>query len=300
MVAHEIDSHYCAVVPDEDASDGAMASPEEEPVSAQWTSTGRGADPTLLPPPADQDDLNLDDFLAEDDLVLTQSDLDEPPTKPSKGPMTRSRHLTKREQSLGGEFSMRVDKDGAMDASAGERSTRVELGDEAEAEIVELTPREDDADRHPKLRPIPKGDVNGETVLVIPYTINAGEPALLVPAQEDAVLGMATAAGGCVEAAERAIRATLPNSGGVTGFAAGADEDGARLVVVAMEGEPKSVARTAARRPKGILAGAATLWCTLAALTAPSWQSQIASLAVATASHSQRWTDKRARFSKEN
>ena len=52
-----------------------------------------------------------------------------------------------------------------------------------------------------------------------------------------------------------------------------------------MEEEPKSVARTAARRPKGVLAGAATLWCTLAALTAPSWQSQIASLAVATASH---------------
>ena len=48
-------------------------------MSAQWTSTGREADPTLLPPPADQDDLNLDDFLAEDDLVLTQSDLDEPP-----------------------------------------------------------------------------------------------------------------------------------------------------------------------------------------------------------------------------
>ena len=180
---------------------------------------------------------------------------------------------------------MRVDKDGAMDASAGERSTRVEPGDEAEAEIVELTPRADDADRHPELRPIPKGDVSGETVLVIPYTISAGEPALLVPTQEDTVLGMATAAGGCVEAAERAVRAALPNSGGVTGFAAGADEDGARLVVVAMEGEPKSVARTAARRPKGILAGAATLWCTLAALTAPSWQSQIASLAVATASH---------------
>ena len=34
MVAREIDSHYCAVVPDEDANNVAMASPEEEPVSA--------------------------------------------------------------------------------------------------------------------------------------------------------------------------------------------------------------------------------------------------------------------------
>ena len=121
---------------------------------------------------------------------------------------------------------MRVYKDVAVNASAGEQSTRDELGDEAEAEIVELTPHADDADRHPKLRPIPKGDANGETVLVIP-----------------------------------------------------------RLVVVAMEEEPKSDARTAARRQKGALAGAATLWCTRAALTAPSWQPQIASLAAATASH---------------
>ena len=41
---------------------------------------------------------------------------------------------------------MRVDKDGAMDASAGEQSTRVELDDEAKAEVVELMPRADDAD----------------------------------------------------------------------------------------------------------------------------------------------------------
>ena len=80
---------------------------------------------------------------------------------------------------------MRVDKDGAMSAGTTSHDALVDRDSEVEAEIVELTPHDDATDRSPELQPVPKEAVDGETVLVIPYTISAGEPALLVPMQED-------------------------------------------------------------------------------------------------------------------
>lgn len=134
-----------------------------------------------------------------------------------------------------------------------------------------------------------ESQVEEDTLLVVPYAIDEGEPMVLLPADGATILGLKRSAGQAdvVAAAEKAVEEGLEPEGQVVGFTAGRRENGARLVVVAT-GAPRgcaNVARTAAKRRSLVSAGVALMWCTMAALTNPTWTMQVAGVAVATASH---------------
>ena len=126
-------------------------------------------------------------------------------------------------------------------------------------------------------------------VLVTPYTVRDGEPLLLMPSRDDTHFGFhqGTDSAGAQPVVERAESLVRRTSGAhATGFAAGRDEQGTRLVVVATSGHKEAaVARTQRARAKHISTGAALLWCALSALTSPSWQEAASRVAVVTASH---------------
>ena len=170
------------------------------------------------------------------------------------------------------------------------RSNCVE-GDGADQDVGAVAQRHG-ADEPPMVRAT---DDPAGMVIVVPYTVRDGEPLLLTPSQDDAHLGFRQEADGgetqpVVERAEQLVRQGLPPSTGgaedATGLAAGRDDQGARLVVVATKGHAKvGVARSTMARAQHISAGATLLWCSLAALSSPSWQEAASKVAVATASH---------------
>ena len=137
------------------------------------------------------------------------------------------------------------------------------------------------------LRPTTQDEVDASTLLVVPYTLREGEPMVLMPSAEGAVLALPGGAreGDVVAKAERAVEQALEPSKTVVGFTAGRHEGGARLTVVATDDDTLPVARTAQALRRISRAGVALVWCTLAALTAPTWTMQVAGVAVAAASH---------------
>jgi hypothetical protein len=137
------------------------------------------------------------------------------------------------------------------------------------------------------LRPTEQEEVDAETLLVVPYTLREGEPMVLVPGTEGAMLALPSGArdGDVVAKAERAVEQMLEPTSTVVGFTAGRQESGARLTVVATDDDTLPIARTGQARRRIARAGGALIWCTLAALTAPTWTMQVAGVAVATASH---------------
>ena len=137
------------------------------------------------------------------------------------------------------------------------------------------------------LRPTKQEEVDAETLLVVPYTLREGEPMVLMPGAEGAMLALPSGArdGDVVAKAERAVEQMLEPTSTVVGFTAGRHESGARLTVVATDDDTLPVARTGQARRRIAGAGVALIWCTLAALTSPTWTMQVAGVAVATASH---------------
>ena len=130
--------------------------------------------------------------------------------------------------------------------------------------------------------------IQATTVVVVPYAVTeVGEPAVLVPADDASMLAVhhEAGAGGAVEAAETGARTTLPSAGGAVGFAVGRQDNGARMVAVAVDTPRAPIARTAKSRLALIAKGATAIWCTLAALATPTWQMRTAGVAVTAASH---------------
>ena len=140
---------------------------------------------------------------------------------------------------------------------------------------------------NPPLQRIDQERSGAGTLLVVPYTMHEGQPMVLLPGDERELLAIPGGAesGDVVAKAERSVERQLAPEGVVVGFTAGRHESGARLVVVATAGLKQPIAPTAKARRNLVSAGAALIWCTLAALTAPTWAMQVAGVAVATASH---------------
>ena len=138
-----------------------------------------------------------------------------------------------------------------------------------------------------RLEPLRESELTGSSSLVIPYAVLEGGPVVLLPREEGAIFGLRTIEPGCsaVEAAEKGVSSTLINVAAAASFSVGTDDAGNRLVVVVTDVAPGEVAVTAAQKDE--LSNVATLavWCALLALTAPSWQLSVATLAVAGVSH---------------
>ena len=146
--------------------------------------------------------------------------------------------------------------------------------------------RATDALQAQETTPIAEGECDASTVVVIPYAMTPEGPAVLVPTDETRLLATRVEPnkGGMVEAAEQLVSQLLPSTGRPIGFAAGRREDGAKVVTVAT-GEPKApLVRTAEERQGLSKPSLVAIWCTMAAITASTWQTQVAMLAVATAS----------------
>ena len=224
-------------------------------------------------------------------------------------PPNKSRHLSSSERHLGKEQRSCIAGDGHTDGEPAQASPRVQAESRTHqgtretrsperwrdsvvpggAEISlpqDMGPGEQ---RGGSLPLVQAAEEPSTMVLVTPYTVREGEPLLLMPSRDDTHFGFhqGTDAAGAQPVVERAESLVQQTSGAhATGFAAGRDEQGTRLVVVATNGHKEvAVARTQRARAKYISSGAALLWCALSALTSPSWQEAASRVAVVTASH---------------
>ena len=138
------------------------------------------------------------------------------------------------------------------------------------------------------LHSLEESEGSSTTTLVIPYAHVGGEPVVLVPSNEAALLALPTtpsvAVSQIVPTAEAAVSTVVGPDAPTVGFAGGRNADGQRLVMVATEATGP-VARDPAGRRRLASAGALLIWCTTMALTATSWQTTLGRLAVASLGH---------------
>ena len=164
------------------------------------------------------------------------------------------------------------------------RGEEVGAADEGE-EMTALRGGADHENHRAPLVIMPETDVATDTVVIVPYAVHEGQPVVMVPTDEHAVLTTRRRPNeDIVEEAEWHVLTMLGPATAVTGFTGGRHTSGARLVVVAADVSGMTPSTSRARR-QSKRAGEVMIWCTMLAVTACTMQTHMAWLAVATASH---------------